>query len=155
MADNERVKWLRVVRDVIILFVLMMAAIFYVMVEMYDYDAEITNGVTLLAALLLCTVGFCSFGCLTPKNRWKHLLCVGIGWWLTSIILTFYGGFSRMYDDIGNMPVVVVGTILFTGLWALVPMVVGGALSFLFIKPPKEGPAKPPAEETTETETNG
>jgi hypothetical protein len=153
MADNEKVKWLRVVRDVIMLLVLMVVGTVLVVIAMYD--AEATDGVWLLIMLALLTGGFCFSGCLTPKHRWKHLLCVGIGWWLTSIILTFYGGFSRRYDDIGNMPVVVVVTILFTALWALVPMVVGGALSFLFIKPPKEGPAKPPGEETAETETNG
>lgn len=77
--------------------------------------------------LLLGTLGFIISGCLTPHNRWRHLVCVAIGAWLVGIINVLYFGFSVGFW-IGGIIVIAA------------MMGIGGALSFAFRREDKPIP---------------
>jgi hypothetical protein len=67
---------------------------------------------------LFCIVGFCISGCLAKGNRWKHLGCVALFTWLTSIANVFLGLAFEFW--------------LLSVFGVFAWMGVGGGLSYLF-----------------------
>lgn len=80
-----------------------------------------------MANFLFGTVGFIISGCLTKINRFRHMVKVAIGVWLISLV---------------NIPLAgtTLGRWFLSIIFILVMMVIGGRISFLFVKvPPKMG----------------
>jgi hypothetical protein len=124
-----RIRWLRVLRDVIIVIVLRYVGAFIVAL----IQGMVTTESLFVSSLLLGTLGFCLCGCLTIENRWKHLFIVALGVWL--II------FSYQLALLAFLPFNVLDNVL---AWvrnifsAFVPMVLGGYLSMVLVKASKQ-----------------
>jgi len=119
-----RMNWLHIGRDILIVWVLtgvggFIAALAY-------QGSQVPLEILGISNMLMGVIAFCFCGCLTPTNRWKHLLYVAIGAWLASIVNIF------IREDITLIT------------WAagifilLVMMLVGGGLSFIFVRTPEE-----------------
>jgi len=123
LSAPEPIHWLLVLRDVAIVFGLTFLGGFVVGFTVsvlrrsgsnYLYAIVVSN-------LLLGTLGFVISGCLAPPNRWRHLLLVAFGVWLTGLINVVIAHVS-----IGQW----VGSLLAVALMAGV----GGAISYVFKK---------------------
>ncbi|MEQ1897620.1 MAG: hypothetical protein ABL971_09585 [Vicinamibacterales bacterium] len=109
------VRWPIVIRDVVLWSILTLVGVGIVRV------AGISSGMSLSASnSLFGCLGFAIAGCFTPVRRFRHLMFVTLGVWLTGIINVVMSGVS------------VTSWLLSLG-FLLLTMVVGGALSFLFV----------------------
>jgi len=116
-----RIKWLRVVRDVVIVTVFLVIGGFIV-----GSTGIVTKQSMLVSSLLLGTLGFCLCGCLTIDNRWKHLFIVALGVWLINCL-----------PQLPSLPFSVLAWVLNVAI-IFVPMVIGGALSSGLARTPKQ-----------------
>jgi len=116
-----KIKWLRVVRDVIIVTVFLVIGGFIV-----GSTGIINKGTMTVSSLFLGTLGFCLCGCLTIENRWKHLFIVALGVWLINCL-----------PLLPTLPFSVLAWVLNIFI-VFVPMVIGGALSTGLVRAPKE-----------------
>lgn len=118
-----KIKWLRVVRDVIIVTIMLVIGGFVAGVARGGMP---TRGALFVSSLLLGTIGFCLCGCLTIENRWKHLLYVALGSWLVNCL-----------PYLPTLPFSVLAWVLNISI-IFVPMVIGGATSSLLVRAPKQ-----------------
>jgi len=116
-----KIKWLHVIRDIIIITVCYFIGGFMIG---YTTKGMYTRESVLISTSLLAIVGYCICGCLTPENRWKHLWIVTLGVWLTNFFpyLIFT---SDLVTWISSVQI-------------FITMFLGGALSFLFVKAPQQ-----------------
>ena len=123
-----KINWLRVVRDVAILLVLIAIGGFvgaFGILDLSPWASRVCAGTT------FGTLGFCLSGCLTPKNRWKHLLVVALVLWLTNWVALslFMAWFNPVRFSQFGRPDIMVG-----GIFAVAVMMLAGAgLSELFV----------------------
>lgn len=120
-GDKMQIKWLRVVRDVVIVTVFLFIGGFIV-----GHAGTVTKEKLAVSSFLLGILGFCLCGCLTIENRWKHLLIVALGVWLINCLLF-----------LPSLPFSVLAWVLNVGI-IFVPMVIGGALSSVLAIAPKQ-----------------
>jgi apolipoprotein N-acyltransferase len=149
-----KIKWLHVVRDIVVVWGVTSIGGLLVWMAMANQGKEITLGAIWLTCLLANTVAFCFVGCLTPKQRCKHLVCVAIGVWLTYITINVYQQGAVPWGN-ARMAAVFVGMALGVVAMVFVPMVIGGVLSYLFVRTPKESSAEPTPEEPPDGKTDG
>lgn len=118
-----RIRWLLVVRDIIIVTIFIMVGGGIVG---YATQGIFTNESLFVASFLMGILGFCLCGCLTIENRWKHLFIVALGVWLIncSYALAF-------------LPFNVLAWVLNIAI-IFIPMAIGGALSSLLVKAQKQ-----------------
>lgn len=118
-----KIRWLIVVRDVIIVTVFLGISGFIVG---FATQGDYTDISMAVSGAFLSTLGFCLCGCLTIENRWKHLFIVAVGVWL---INCSYQIPSLQFDVLAwvlNVAVI------------FIPMVIGGAFSLMLVKASKE-----------------
>ena len=123
-----KIRWLRVVRDVIIV------TVYYFVggiIVGFSTQGNFTKEMVLLACFLLGILGFCFCGCLTAESRWKHLFIVAPGVWLVNMLTTSLN-WGLLFDQFN---VLVWVTSIST---VLIPMVIGGTLSSILVKAPKQ-----------------
>ena len=120
-----KIKWLRVVRDVVIVTVFLFIGGFIV-----GQTGIVTKQSVAISSLLLGTLGFCLCGCLTIENRWKHLFIVALGVWLINCSYQLF-----------LIPFSVLALVLNISI-IFVPMVIGGALSTGLVRAPKQKEGK-------------
>ena len=92
-----KIKWLHIVRDSFIVNIMLFIGSYTgryigsIVSREIPTNWSISRGLpinwpevvsVLLMSTLLVTVGFCISGCLTIKNRWKHLFLVALVVWL-------------------------------------------------------------------------
>ena len=124
--DNDippgKIKWLHVIRDVIILtvFVFLGGAIVGFACAP-NPPSEIGLSVS---SLLMGTLGFWLCGYLTVENKWKHLFVVALAFLLTNYMPFFLFKSPNVYTFVTSIAFV------------LIMMLIGGGLSFL-VKAPK------------------
>ena len=118
-----RIGWLRVVRDIIIVTIFFFVGGFIVG---FATQGMFTKEAVLVSTLLLGTLGFCLCGCLTIENRWRHLFIVASGVWLINML------WALLPKQFSVLVWVLSIFIIF------VPMVIGGALSWILVKAPKQ-----------------
>ena len=116
-----KIKWLRVVRDVVIVTVFLVIGGFIV-----GSTGIVTKQLMAVSSLLLGTLGFCLCGCLTIENRWKHLFIVGLGVWLTNCLPLLPSLLSNELTWILSVAII------------FVPVVIGGAFSLGLARAPKQ-----------------
>ena len=113
-----KIKWLRVVRDVVILTIMLFIGGFIAGAA----AGGMPNTISLfVATLLMGTLGFCLCGCLTTENRWKHLFIVALGFWLTN--------FLPVIPNINSLSAWV-----FSVFEVFVPMLIGGFLASILVR---------------------
>lgn len=110
-------------RDVIIVTVFLFIGGFIVG---FATQGMFTKESALVASLLLGTLGFCFCGCLAIENRWKHLFIVASGVWLVNML------WELLPKQFSMLAWVLSIFIIF------IPMVIGGALSLILVKAPKQ-----------------
>jgi len=117
-----KIKWLHVIRDVIIITICYFIGGYIVSYATEGYAEDVF---VLIYSSALGSLGFCLSACFTPKDRWRYLRVVTIGVWLTVyfpfLIITPY-----------------LVTWLLSVLMILIMMFTGGALSFIFVKSPQK-----------------
>ena len=108
-----------VIRDIGIIWILTGLAGFVIGMAAGNVDS--TQSVTALglANIIFGSIGFAISGSLARSNRWKHLIAVAIGVWLTSFINVFLVGVS-------------VGQWIISIFLVLVMMGIGGLISYIF-----------------------
>jgi hypothetical protein len=123
------IKWLHVARDVVLVWV---ASIVGQAVTRALLQGEVSPFARGITNLLVFFVMFCVCGCLTPTHRWTHLSVVVFGVWLTSAINLHLVGAQVGFWWLGGIPAL------------MIPMGLGGAASYMFVRTPKS-PGKEPA----------
>ncbi len=118
-----KIKWLRVVRDVVILTIMFAIGGF---IAGLARGAMPTKGAMFVSSLLMGTIGFCLCGCLTIENRWKHLFIVAVGVWLINCL-----------PYLPNLPVSLLAYVLNVSI-IFIPMIIGGAISVVLVKAPRQ-----------------
>lgn len=109
-----------VIRDVIIIWILTFIGGFIVGIINGLFDGfSIVSTIAAATNVLLSIVGFAISGCLAPPRRWRHLIFVAVGVWVTSFINVVLGD-SLSHWFLGGLVMVVIS------------MPVGGALSYVF-----------------------
>jgi len=116
-----KIKWLRVVRDAVIVTVFLVIGGFIV-----GSTGIVTIQSLTVSSLFLGTLGFCLCGCLTIENRWKHLFILALGVWLINCL-----------PQLPSLPFSVLAWVLNVGI-VFVPMIIGGALSSGLARTPKQ-----------------
>jgi hypothetical protein len=76
--------------------------------------------------ILLGTVGFTIAACLAPAVRWRHLVLVALGVWLTSLLNVVFFSTTVVQWLLG-------------GVLTTIMMAVGGAISYLFRRDRADG----------------
>ena len=122
--------FIAIARDVSIVFGLVVASSFITVKIIQGTGEEATPLVIGLSNIFWGTVGFTISGCLARVRRFKHLFMVALGLWLLSFVNVAMG--------LTPLPVWVVGFLLI-----LVMMGLGGGLSYLFVKAPKDDQPAP------------
>lgn len=124
---GPNVRWLAVLRDIALIWLLTFAGGFVVGMAGATGDTFILA----IAAsnLLLTTVGFTIAGCLAKQDRFKHLFLVALGLWFTSLVNVLSPAVSLVQWAASIVAI-------------LVTMAIGGGLSFLFVKPSTAGDAQ-------------
>jgi hypothetical protein len=117
-----KINWMGVVRDVFLIYCLIFIGGLVVGFFLGPGPTRIMT--LIISSLFLEIVGFTISGCLIKINRFKHLFIVAIGVWIV------------------NLSNIVLGMSTFTFwlislLTILVMMLIGGGLSFLFVRTPK------------------
>jgi len=91
-----------------------------------------------VATIVLCgIVGFFISGYRTPRRRWVHLLRVTACVWLFICVVLL----AMAHVDVAR-PGIPIGACVLSGVFALVAMGIGGALSFALKKDPGDPPAR-------------
>lgn len=135
------IRWSALIRDVSIVFGLVLASSFAAAQIVQAMGEEVTPLVIGLSNIFWGTVGFTISGCLARVQRFKHLFLVAIGLWLVS--------FVNVAAGLTRLPVWAVGFLLILAMMGL-----GGGLSYLFVRTPQAEPAasdgrtEPPAGES-------
>ena len=117
-----KIKWLRVVRDVVIVTIFLAIGGFIV----GSTAGIVTKQVMVVPSLLLGTLGFCLCGCLTIENRWKHLFIVALGVWLLNCL-----------SQVSSLPFSVLAWVFNVAI-IFVPMLIGSTLSLALARAPKK-----------------
>lgn len=119
------IKWRAVIRDVLIIFALTFLGGFVAGFATALAGSAIEFNIMAIAVsnVIFMVVGFTISGALAKENRFKHLLHVAIGVWLSSLInVAFFG------TTLANW--------VFSIAFVIIAMGIGGALSFLFVRSP-------------------
>lgn len=112
---NFRLRIVRVLRDVLIIFGVVFSGGFVTLgiALLADFSRAQFNTALGVTMLLLFTIGFTISGCLAPPGRWRHLLCVAVVVYVTEVIyVVAFRGSARGLAT--------------TALWTLAAMIVGG-----------------------------
>lgn len=117
-----KIKWLRVVRDVVIVTIFLAIGGFII----GSTAGIVTKQAMVVPSLLLGTLGFCLCGCLIVENRWKHLFIVALGVWLLNCL-----------PQLPSLPFSVLAWVLNVAI-IFVPMLIGGTLSLALARTPKK-----------------
>ena len=129
-----KIDWFIVARDVLMILVLL----FVVMAGTMS-TVPITFSTAATLVFLCLTLGFCIAGCLKREGRFAHLAIVAVGVWLLASVVN---------SATRGVPT---GAWLQLALGAVVPvagaMLVGGALSLVFVK--STPPGNPPPQDQT------
>jgi hypothetical protein len=118
------IRWFALIRDVSIVFGLVLASSFAAVLIIQAMGGEVTPLIIGLSNIFWGTVGFTISGCLARVQRFKHLFMVAIGLWLLSFVNVAMG--------LTPLPAWVGGFLLI-----LLMMGMGGGLSYLFVRTPK------------------
>ncbi len=118
------IRWAALIRDVSIVFGLVVASSFAAAQIIQAMGAEVTAGVIGLSNFFWGTVGFTISGCLARVQRFKHLLMVAVGLWLVSFVNVAMG-LTPLLTQVAGL------------LLILLMMGLGGGLSYLFVRTPK------------------
>lgn len=116
-----KIRWLRVVRDVLII-----TGIFFVSGFLEGLSGVVTKQEMVASSLLPGTLGFCLCGCLTIENRWKHLLVVAFGVWLVNCSYQLF-----------FLPFTVLAWVINVAI-IFIPMLIGGAFSSVLARAPEQ-----------------
>ena len=133
------IRWAALIRDVSIVFGLVVASSFAAAQIIQAMGAEVTAGVIGLSNFFWGTVGFTISGCLARVQRFKHLLMVAVGLWLVSFVNVAMG-LTPLLTQVAGL------------LLILLMMGLGGGLSYLFVKTPQ---AQPVSAEPTQPVSEG
>jgi hypothetical protein len=120
--------FIAIVRDVSIVFGLVLASSFAAVQIIQGMGEEATPLVIGLSNIFWGTVGFTISGCLARVQRFKHLFMVAVGLWLASFVNVAMG--------LTPLPAWAAGFLLI-----LLMMGLGGGLSYLFVRTPAAEPA--------------
>ena len=124
-----RIRWSALIRDVSIVFGLVLASSFAAVQIIQAMGEEVTALVIGLSNIFWGTVGFTISGCLAKTERFKHLFMVAVGLWLVSFVNVVMGMTPVQFWAVGFLLI-------------LLMMGLGGGLSYLFVRTPQ---AEPPA----------
>ena len=124
------IRWAALIRDVSIVFGLVLASSFAAAQIIQAMGAEVTAGVIGLSNFFWGTVGFTISGCLARVQRFKHLLMVAVGLWLVSFVNVAMG-LTPLLTQVAGL------------LLILLMMGLGGGLSYLFVQAPSAESATP------------
>jgi hypothetical protein len=117
MEQITKIKWLRVVRDVVIIRIFLFVEFFFALRET---SKSLVGWVELgFLGLMLC-------GFLVAKNGWKHFVIVVLGVWLIFGLPEILSPPFSVHVLVGSIVIV------------FVPLVLGGTLSIAFVKSPKQ-----------------
>lgn len=123
--------WKAVIRDFAILAILLNLGVYIlgpVIVGTGLPELAIT-GIFGLLSIIIQTFSYCLFGCLIKDNRWSHLHMVGLAVWAASFLKVI----------LFQAPVM---SWVFSFFIMLFTMLVGGGLSFLYVKPTEKIPGE-------------
>jgi hypothetical protein len=90
----KTIRWLRVLRDVAMIWVIsFLGGLFFVLTGSSTSAKE--------SDTFWGTVGFVTVGCMTKENRFQHIAAVGIVFWLTHFFVIFFGAtMAQWFTDI-------------------------------------------------------
>ncbi len=117
--------FIAIARDVSIVFGLVVASSFAAAQIIQAMGGEVTPLVIGLSNIFWGTVGFTISGCLAKVQRFKHLFLVALGLWLLSFVNVAMGLTPPQVWAAGSLLI-------------LAMMGMGGGLSYLIVKTPKE-----------------
>lgn len=124
------IRWFALIRDVSIVFGLVLASSFAAAQIIQAMGEEVTALVIGLSNIFWGTVGFTISGCLAKTERFKHLFMVAVGLWLVSFVNVVMGLTPVQFWAVGFLLI-------------LLMMGLGGGLSYLFVRTPQE--ERPPS----------
>jgi len=132
------INWVAVVRDVSIVFGLVLVSSFAAVQIVQGMGEEVTPVMIGLSNIFWGTVGFAISGCLAKMQRFKHLFMVAVGLWLVSFVNVAMGLTPVQFWAVGFFLI-------------LLMMGLGGGLSYLFVRTPQtdmvpSGRSHPPAD---------
>ena len=117
-----KIRWRGVIRDV---FIICFLTFIGGLVVQTSVGAPATRfKAFVLSNLFLQIVGFTIGGCITKTKRIKHLFIVSIGVWIVNLLNIVSGASTFALWLVSLLP-------------TLLMMLIGGALSFLFVRTPK------------------
>ena len=134
-----RIRWSALIRDVSIVFGLVLASSFAAAQIIQAMGEEVTALVIGLSNIFWGTVGFTISGCLAKTERFKHLFMVAVGLWLVSFVNVVMGMTPVQFWAVGFLLI-------------LLMMGLGGGLSYLFVRTPPPEPSSLPNPPTSLTE---
>ena len=117
-----KISWKGVIRDVLIICILTFAGALVVRTSVGDLATRFK--LFLLSNLFLQIVGFTIGGCIAKTRRIKHLFIVAIGVWIVNLLNIALGASTFTLWLVSLLP-------------TLLMMLIGWALSFLFVRAPK------------------
>ena len=117
------IRWLAVIRDVAIIWILTFLAGF--LIGMAGAEGNQLLYACALGNIIFGTVGFTISGCMAKTQRWQHLLVVAVGVWGVS-------QFNNVSDSLSTIQWLLEIAVI------VVMMAVGGALSYLFARTPRQ-----------------
>lgn len=119
------IKWKALTRDVIVIFILTFLGGFVIGVAAGATGSEIPMGAIGISNILFMSVGFTISGAMAKTNRFGHLRHVALAVWILSAVNIF-------------LPAIGVITWLSSIIGIGISMLIGGAISFIFVKKPTE-----------------
>jgi len=122
----EKVRWRIILRDVAIVWVLVSLGSFVVGFVGVGVDEVQEQWGYVVSFILFGTTGFFIVGCMTKTDRFKHLFIVAVAIWLIGAVEQIL--FSEF----------TVAQWLLGIIWILIVLVVGGGLSFIFVRTPQQ-----------------
>ena len=123
-----KIQWRDLIRDVAIIALFTLVGGGF-MVSIWGGQKDQTRIVFAVSNILFGIIGFTISGCLAKVDRFKHLFIVAISLWILTLFNVLISGAPFISWFLGIIPI-------------LIMMGVGGALSFLFVRPSKSSEHK-------------
>ena len=116
------IQWKSVARDTLIIFLLTFLGGFVIGFAVASANAPVSMAAIGLSNVLFATVGFCISGCLSPIQRFRHLgVVLAVVWLLGLVNLLIMDNLNILTWIVSLIPLAVA-------------MLVGGGISFLFVR---------------------
>ena len=118
LKEKSKTNWFAVTRDAIIAFALTFLGGF--VIGLSRPDPSFYMLAIAASNLIFLSIGFVISGCLAKNERFKHLIKVALVVWALGLINILFGVQFKQW--------------IFSIIFILVSMAIGGGISFLFVK---------------------